>query len=579
MVNNGLTGFERAVEDALDRLGTGLLGRPQEFTGAVADLYDPDSPEMAVLYMHCSGELLHLYDEAAREGARGSLELAARKAERLLRDVKFVNEGVSSSVAWGIARGVAAHLGVGLPQNPDDVRAGEDEAARAALERARSVMADPSATEADVAVALAELRALPSDVQGKAGMEAALDGRLARLVAERETEETCRAKEARKRREAEERARAEAARRRQEERDRPLAEREAKRKVTTDAEPAPAPKPGNRVVAAALAAVACVVVAVVLFANSHNETGAGSSGAQSTVAQSTVAQSTATETKAQSTVAQSTTTETKARANEGSVPGVKVRKGVAKYSWEELKEVSGAIAAAKSDKAGLDIAEEYHLVDSDGRLQGDTKDVTLTDGTKTSVRILGFRHDELVGGGLSGISFEFADAPKAHCMNAEDTNEGGWEASEMRAWLNSDFWELLPKDLRSCIEPASKRTNNVGGDTGEDASAVSATTDKLWLLAQIEVSDLGYGAAEGSQYKLYEEDEGAHYSFKSGAEYVWLRSPRWQRDDEYNNPNGLPLARFEADWGDHRSDNFEFNVEAVEELPSTFNGVSPGFCL
>ena len=560
MVNNGLTGFERAVEDALDRLGTGLLGRPQEFTGAVADLYDLDSPEMAVLYMHCSGELLHLYDEAAREGARGSLELAARKAERWLCDVKFVNECVSSSVAWGIARGVAAHLGVGLPQNPDAVRAGEDEAARAALGRARSVMADPSATEADVAVALAELRALPSDVQGKAGMEAALDGRLARLVAEREAEETRRAKEARKRREAEERARAEAARRRQEERDRLLAEREARRKVTTDAEPAPVPKSNNRVVAAALAAVACVVVAVVLFANSHNETGAGSSGAQSTVAQST-------------------TTETKARANEGSVPGVKVRKGVAKYSWEELKEVSSAIAAAKSDKAGLDIAEEYHLVDSDGRLQGDTKAVTLTDGTKTSVRILGFRHDELADGGLSGISFEFADAPKAHCMNAEDTNEGGWEASEMRAWLNSDFWELLPKDLRSCIEPASKRTNNVGGDTGEDASAVSATTDKLWLLAQIELSDFGYEAAEGFQYKLYEEDEGAHYSFKSGAEYVWLRSPRWQRDDEYYNPNGLPLARFVADWGDHRSDNFEFNLEAVQELPSTFNGVSPGFCL
>ena len=462
MVNNGLTGFERAVEDALDRLGTGLLGRPQEFTGAVADLYDPDSPEMAVLYMHCSGELLHLYDEAAREGARGSLELAARKAERWLRDVKFVNEGVSSSVAWGIARGVAAHLGVGLPQNPDDVRAGEDEAARAALERARSVMADPSATEADVAVALAELRALPSDVQGKAGMEAALDGRLARLVAERETEETRRAEEERKRREAEERARAEAARRRREERDRLLAEREAKRKVTTDAEPAPAPKSNNRVVAAALAAVACVVVAVVLFANSHNETGAGSSGAQSTVAQSTVAKSTA--------------TETKARADEVSVSGVEVREGVSEYSWGELKELSVAISKAKSDEHGLKIAKEYNLVDSDGKLRGDTKAVKLTDGTKTSVRILGFRHDELADGGRAGITFEFADEPAKHRMNPElandgdyapainranvgrtnpggyiraltfdapdYTNEGGWEKSEMRAWLNSDFLAL-----------------------------------------------------------------------------------------------------------------------------------------
>lgn len=104
MADAGPDGFARAVAAALDELGTGLLGRPREFAGAVADLHDPESPEMAVLYAQCSGELLGPYTDAARRGAVDALEQAARRGELWLHDVRRVRDKwrteVCSRLAW-----------------------------------------------------------------------------------------------------------------------------------------------------------------------------------------------------------------------------------------------------------------------------------------------------------------------------------------------------------------------------------------------------------------------------------------------------------------------------------------------
>lgn len=548
MVDDGLTGFERAVRDALDRLGTGLLGRPQEFTGAVADLHDPDSPEVTVLYLHCSDELLRPFAEAARAGTTDALERAARRAELWLHDARRVTTLDSHVVAWGIARGVAAHLGIGLFRDPDGgSRAGEGEATGAAVERARAVLADTGAAEADVADALDVIRALPDGTQGKSGLEPALERRLGKLVAEREAGEARRAEEERLRLEAEERERAEAARKRREERDRLLAEREARRRAATSAGPAPGPdpQPSNRAVAAAVAVVACVVVAITLFANSNAITRTKASGANSVVSE-----------------------------EDTSVP---VRKGIAKYSWDELKELSSVIADAKSDEAGIKIAKKFNLVDSDGSLHGDTKPVVLEDGTKTSVRILGFRHDELADGGKAGITFEFADLPSEHSMNSEPTNDGGWEASEMRAWLNSDFFDMLPDDLRECVETAKKWTNNTGYVSNEgDTSVVTETSDKLWLLSSGEVfgevGDRWYSAAtydaEGTQYQLYANQGvttrnvgGLCYKDEAGS-WWWLRSP---------------VAGIKSDFDCIPS--LDDSLDGDRSVNSaSVGGVAPGFC-
>jgi hypothetical protein len=197
------------------------------------------------------------------------------------------------------------------------------------------------------------------------------------------------------------------------------------------------------------------------------------------------------------------------------------------------------------------------------------------------VRILGFRHDDLAGGGKTGISFEFADVPKIHRMNTKPANGGGWEASEMRAWLNDDFYQLLPSDLRRLVESASKRTNNEGWVSADDPSVVSATSDKLWLLAMSEVygelssyssnvpSYPGVYDAEGTQYQLY-ADQGvttSNYSFcrKSGADWFWwLRSPHARYSYSHLYEFGFLEVDSDGAWANY--------------IPAYNVGVSPGFC-
>ena len=232
------------------------------------------------------------------------------------------------------------------------------------------------------------------------------------------------------------------------------------------------------------------------------------------------------------------------------ISSIKPKAALSAYTWEELKSISNAISAAADDAAGLEIAKKYHLVDGNGKLQGDTKSIKLIDGTEALVRILGFRHDDLESGGKAGISFEFANAPTMEHMNSSATNSGGWKSSEMRSWLNDDFYDLLPSDLRPCLKTVVKKTNNKGNVGGNDVSAVTATSDKVWLLSMREV----YGKlsansngvpsypevydAEGTQYQLY-ADQGVtivnhDFCAKPGtAVWWWLRSPATHQSDYF----------------------------------------------
>lgn len=192
--------------------------------------------------------------------------------------------------------------------------------------------------------------------------------------------------------------------------------------------------------------------------------------------------------------------------------GVPVRATVNDYSWEELSKISAQISACSSREEALEVAKSYNLTNPDGTLDGtQVKQVELTDGTTAEVQILGFYHDDKSdGSGKTGISFIFKDAIAQHVMNSNGTTEGGWANSEMRAWMNSELIALLPDDLRSQIAAVDKLTNSVGF-TG-DQNSVTASSDSLWLLSQIEIegpsdgSNSAYFGAldcEGEQYQLY----------------------------------------------------------------------------
>ena len=233
-------GFERAVASALDMLGTGVLDRPREFVGAVSDLYDPDSPELTVLYAHGDDRLLHPYALAASQRSTQALAQAAQRAERYLHDMRRVTSADSRAVAWGIAVGVAAHLGVKAPDSPEDERIRREEERRRLEQNERA----------------------------------------------RREEECRRLEEERRRREEEERRRLDEERRRQEESRARLEREEAARKAAEDAarkaEEAKS-KSRNRAGAVALAAIACLIVAIAVASGNHSGTtadlGTGSASA------------------------------------------------------------------------------------------------------------------------------------------------------------------------------------------------------------------------------------------------------------------------------------------------------------
>ena len=256
-----------------------------------------------------------------------------------------------------------------------------------------------------------------------------------------------------------------------------------------------------------------------------------------------------------------------------------VRASVNDYSWDELSEISALIAQASSDTEGLQIAERYHLCAADGTLDGSqTKQVALKDGTATSVQVAGFRHDTRSDGeGLAGITFIFTDAVATHEMSAGEGNAGGWEASDLREWCNSELLARMPDDLQRAIVAADKLTNNTGFTY--DPAAVTVTSDKLWLPSYNELigdvdpslgDNLPVFNAEGDKYQLYVDTDVLWSAenpilvkrLASSGETVswWQRSP-YPDNDDYVMDTGADGIPFYA------------------HVPTKQFGVVPGFCV
>ena len=82
-----------------------------------------------------------------------------------------------------------------------------------------------------------------------------------------------------------------------------------------------------------------------------------------------------------------------------------------------------------------------------------------------------------------GLVLEFADIITTHVMNSTNTNVGGWPASEMRTYVNSDIYNALPTALKDAIID----TTVVSGHGSKSGETNFTSTDKLYLLSPMEV--------------------------------------------------------------------------------------------
>ena len=171
--------------------------------------------------------------------------------------------------------------------------------------------------------------------------------------------------------------------------------------------------------------------------------------------------------------------------------------------WDTISEVSSAGEAAN-----------YWSV-------GDRKQVTLN-GTvgscsfsnySTYAFIIGFNHNssregsnkihfQLAKTALSGgtdicftdSSYNSSGSSAAFRMNTSNTNSGGWEDSYMRNNIcgtsktstSGRFMGAIPSALRNALKSVTKYTDNTG-NASTSSSAVTATTDYIFLLSEYEV--------------------------------------------------------------------------------------------
>ena len=166
---------------------------------------------------------------------------------------------------------------------------------------------------------------------------------------------------------------------------------------------------------------------------------------------------------------------------------------------------------------------------------GDTKTVTLTNGTTMTVRIADMttgRYDFADGSNnKSNMVIEFvecfADTAK---MNSTDTNVGGWANSEMRSTTMPTCLALLPQDIKDAMSEVLV----LSGTGDSTTSGTSSSVNKLFLPCEWEIfgaKTYSIGSSEAGssgQFEYYTAHNTAadRIKYRAGTAQVWwLRSP------------------------------------------------------
>ena len=112
-------------------------------------------------------------------------------------------------------------------------------------------------------------------------------------------------------------------------------------------------------------------------------------------------------------------------------------------------------------------------------------------------------------------------------MNSTNTNVGGWNSSAMRSWLNGDFYNSLPSNVKPYIKDRTFQTSQ-----GNQSTALQSATDKIWLPREYEVfGATTYAAAtehtdgDAEQFSIFAtEANRIKTQGKTGAACTWWES-------------------------------------------------------
>lgn len=131
--------------------------------------------------------------------------------------------------------------------------------------------------------------------------------------------------------------------------------------------------------------------------------------------------------------------------------------------------------------------------------EGDTKTITLSTGEELTMQLASIND----GTGDAGAYYpkntaDFVSVEvmqNSHRMNATATNLGGWNDSELRAYLNDLVYPTLPSDLKIFIVTKTHMRTE-----GNQSTTLISADDKLWLPTLFECYGEYSGASESANY-------------------------------------------------------------------------------
>ena len=270
----------------------------------------------------------------------------------------------------------------------------------------------------------------------------------------------------------------------------------------------------------------------------------------------------------------------------GGLGALRGPRGLAALSWDDLSAISAEIAGAGSEDDAIEVARGYGLCADDGTIDlAQTKAITVA-GHEMSAQLAGISHDVRADGSPIGLSFLLTEALPEERRMSEEAYMGGWEDSDLRAWLNDVLLADLPEELARNVVTAGKLSNNVGA--AKSADDVTLTEDALWLPSYVEIvgerprSSFSDGFqylaevlnAEGSQYKLFRDQmiypretrQELVRNREGEAAYWWLRTA----SPDVSESEGMAYFNRTGPNGDP----FHFATASTD-----FSGVMFGFCV
>ena len=215
----------------------------------------------------------------------------------------------------------------------------------------------------------------------------------------------------------------------------------------------------------------------------------------------------------------------------------------------------------------LELANEYEDGEDLSNLVGYTYPIYLNINNSYQLNTLRVanvtNNTSLESQSASGLVIEFTNIITEHYMNSNGTNVGGWEASEMRTYVNNDIYNAIPKDIRSLII-----NTTVVSCHGSSDSSNFTTTDKLYLLAPHEVysDDILYDTGHSATRQLdYNYNNNVSTDNYSGAikKYNGSDSSYWLRTACYDDYESFILV-------------FQYG-ESFGDYAFSSRGVSPAF--